>query len=85
MRDATQRDAATTNFDVFLGLINNTNVTLKSDVSGVLGLGFPRLSQMSSLVASGTNGENEIGFGIILTWLYDRDTIYEPLSAAGVT
>ncbi|KAI0734297.1 acid protease [Fomitopsis betulina] len=36
------------------GLMNSSNVTLNDDISGVLGLGFPRLSTISSLVANAT-------------------------------
>ena len=35
------------------GLMNSSNVTLNDDISGVLGLGFPRLSTISSLVNNG--------------------------------
>lgn len=37
----------------FKGLVNSTNVTLKNEVSGVLGMGFPRLSLFSSLTVNG--------------------------------
>ena len=33
--------------------MNSSNVTLNDDISGVLGLGFPRLSTISSLVTNG--------------------------------
>ncbi|KAH9838252.1 acid protease [Rhodofomes roseus] len=36
------------------GLMNLSNVTLNNDISGVLGLGFPRLSTISSTVANAT-------------------------------
>lgn len=36
------------------GLINSTNVTTGDQISGILGLGFPRLSQISSAVVNGT-------------------------------
>lgn len=38
--------------DQALGIIDSSNVTLNSDVSGLLGLGFPRLSSMSDSVTN---------------------------------
>lgn len=37
------------------GLVNASNVTFHNDVSGILGLGFPRLSRIFSSL---TNGEH---------------------------
>jgi len=36
------------------GLVNTSNVTLNDEISGVLGLGFPRLSSISSSVVNAT-------------------------------
>ena len=38
------------------GLVNSTNVTLTNEISGVLGLGFPRLSTFATLAANGEHG-----------------------------
>ncbi|KAI0086145.1 aspartic peptidase domain-containing protein [Irpex rosettiformis] len=37
-----------------IGLVKSSNVTFNNDVSGVLGLGFPRLSRIFSSLANGT-------------------------------
>lgn len=37
------------------GLVNASNVSLTNDISGVLGMGFPRLSVFSSLVNNSTS------------------------------
>ena len=39
---------------VLTGLATSSNVTFADEVSGVLGLGFPRLSTISNTVANGT-------------------------------
>lgn len=39
--------------DLIIGLVNTTNVTLTNQISGVLGMGFPRLSLFSSLAVNG--------------------------------
>ena len=36
------------------GLVSSSNVTFTDDVSGILGLGFPRLSTISNTVVNGT-------------------------------
>lgn len=37
-----------------IGLVTNSNVTLVNDISGILGLGFPRLSEIYASVANAT-------------------------------
>jgi len=62
--------------DQIFGVVNNTNVTLKSEVSGVLGLGFPRLSSFSLKATNATPFVNRLAqegvldypmFGVSLT------------------
>lgn len=36
-----------------VGLVTNSNVTMDDNVSGILGLGFPRLSSISNTIANG--------------------------------
>ncbi|KAH8118020.1 acid protease [Phellopilus nigrolimitatus] len=59
-----------------IGLVNTTNVPLENEISGILGMGFPRLSVLSSLLANSTpfvNGLAQRGqldypfFGLSLT------------------
>ncbi|THH09160.1 hypothetical protein EW145_g2211 [Phellinidium pouzarii] len=59
-----------------IGFVNATNVTLESEISGVLGMGFPRLSAFPSLISNSTpfiNGLAQQGlldypmFGLSLT------------------
>lgn len=45
------------------GLAMTSNVTFEDEVSGVLGLGFPRLSAIYNTVANGTAHFLEIGVG----------------------
>ncbi|KLO17181.1 acid protease [Schizopora paradoxa] len=62
--------------DQIFGVVNNTNVTLNSQVSGLLGLGFPRLSEFSARVSTSLPFLNRLAqqglmdyplFGISLT------------------
>lgn len=39
--------------DEFIGVVTNSNVTLIDDISGVLGLGFPRLSEIYASILNG--------------------------------
>ena len=47
-------------FNEIKGMVNNSNVSLTSEVSGIMGLGFPRLSSIPSSV---TNCELLVLFG----------------------
>jgi hypothetical protein len=47
---------------LFIGLMNFTNVTFVDQVSGILGLGFPRLSKIHTLAANGMSTRWSIAF-----------------------
>ncbi|EJD06572.1 acid protease [Fomitiporia mediterranea MF3/22] len=64
------------NVNQVFGLVNSTNVKLDSDISGVLGMGFPRLSSFSSTAVNATPFVNSLAqqgaldyplFGLSLT------------------
>jgi hypothetical protein len=38
---------------VFEGVINDSNVAMSDQISGILGLGFPRLSVISGTITNG--------------------------------
>ena len=46
------------------GLVSSSNVTFTDEISGVLGLGFPRLSTISNTIANGMSWYLSVTSGV---------------------